>query len=259
MKYRIDKTAHRPAYLQLYEQLREDIVKGVYPYRSKLPSKRTLAEDAGASVITVEHTYALLCDEGYIESRQRSGYFVSFRADGGFAPAPAFPAAVPHMAHREGTPEEAFPFSVLAGTMRRVLSEYGEGVLERSPNPGCPQLREAIARYLARSRGVMADPGQIVIGSGAEYLYGRVVELLGRDRVYGIESPSYRKIRQVYQAAGVTCRLLPLGQDGIDSAALWASDAGVLHLTPYRSFPSGVTATASKRHGYRRWAAAGKR
>ena len=53
--------------MQLYEQLREDIVKGVYPHGKKLPSKRLLAEESGCSVITVEHAYAILSDEGYIE------------------------------------------------------------------------------------------------------------------------------------------------------------------------------------------------
>ena len=259
MKDLVEKAPHRPAYLQLYYQLREDIVNRVYPYHSKLPSKRTLAEDTGTSVITVEHTYALLCDEGYIESRERSGYFVVFRADDGFAPASAPRTAAPHAALKESGALPEFPFSTLAGTMRRVLSEYGEAALERSPNPGCPELREATRNYLARSRGIFADTEQIVIGSGSEYLYGRIVELLGRDRIYAIESPSYRKIEQVYLATDVTCRLLPLGQDGIESHALWESDADVLHITPYRSFPSGVTATASKRHEYIRWANRGAR
>ena len=71
--------------------------------------------------------------------------------------------------------------------------------------------------------------------------------------VYAIESPSYEKIEQVYRAAGVKYEPLPLSDDGIDSAALAKTKADVLHTTPYRSFPSGVTASASKRHEYIRW------
>ena len=67
MKYHIDETASVSAYMQLYTQLRTDIVDGVYPFGVKLPSKRLLAEEAGVSVITVEHAYAILCDEGYVE------------------------------------------------------------------------------------------------------------------------------------------------------------------------------------------------
>ena len=67
MKYIVDKKT-RPVYLQLYKQIRDDIVAGNYSYKTKLPSKRNLAEETGVSVITVEHAYALLCDEGYVPS-----------------------------------------------------------------------------------------------------------------------------------------------------------------------------------------------
>jgi GntR family transcriptional regulator/MocR family aminotransferase len=134
------------------------------------------------------------------------------------------------------------------------MNDFGETILDRSPNPGCLQLREAIRQYLERSRGIIADTEQIIIGSGSEYLYSLIVELLGRNRIYAMESPSYKKIEQVYLAFDVQCELLPLSHDGIQSASLWASNAHVLHITPYRSFPSGVTATASKRHEYMRWA-----
>ncbi|MGN1138376.1 MAG: GntR family transcriptional regulator, partial [Ruminococcus sp.] len=84
MKYVIDKSQNIPAYLQLYKQVRDDIVKEIYPYNSKLPSKRTIAEEVGLSTVTVEHSYGLLIEEGYIESRERSGYFVIFRTGDGF-------------------------------------------------------------------------------------------------------------------------------------------------------------------------------
>ena len=251
MRYVIDKTAAEAAYLQLYRQLREDIRQQVYPCGTKLPSKRYLAQETGCSTITVEHTYALLCDEGYAEARERSGYFVCFRTEQGFAAtAEASPLPMPHRSDRG----QQFPLSVLAKTMRKVIGDLGDGLLEKSPNPGFPQLREAIRQYLRRSRGIEAQLEQIIIGSGSEYLYGLTVELLGRDRIYGIESPSYNKIHQVYQAADVRCERLPLGSDGIESRALNASEADVLHITPYRSFPTGVTASASKRHEYIRWA-----
>lgn len=251
MRYMIDKNAPEAAYLQLYRQLREDIRQQAYPFGTKLPSKRVLAQETGVSTITVEHTYELLCDEGYAEARERSGYFVCFSTEQGFAAAKSVPpVSMPH--HSGG--DRQFPVSVLAKTMRKVINDLGDGLLEKSPNPGFPQLREAIRQYLLRSRGIQADLEQIIIGSGSEYLYGLTVELLGRDRVYGIESPSYNKIRQVYEAADVRCELLKLGSDGIESRALAASEADVLHITPYRSFPTGVTASASKRHEYIRWA-----
>ncbi len=255
MKYKIETTSDIPAYLQLYKQVRDDIVKGIYPPGSKLPSKRTIAEDVGVSTVTIEHAYALLCEEGYIESRERSGYFVIFQTDDGFAASASEDRPpIHHAYHHESSTTAEFPFSVLAKTMRKVMSDYSEAILDRSPNTGCMELRAEISRYLARSRGIHAEPEQVVIGSGSEYLYGLIVELLGRTKRYAIESPSYKKIEQVYRACDTTYELLPLGNDGIISSDLRACEADILHVSPYRSFPSGVSASASKRHEYLRWA-----
>jgi len=71
--------------------------------------------------------------------------------------------------------------------------------------------------------------------------------------LHHIESPSYKKIEQVYKATEITYDSLPLTSSGIDSKALYETKAVILHTTPYRSYPSGVTATASKRHEYIRW------
>ena len=240
--------------MQIYRQLKQDIVEGILPTGTKLPSKRFLAGELGVSVITVEHAYALLVDEGYASARQRSGFYVDFSAA---RPGVSFQrkaTAVEQMSTASNAPPEDFPFSVLAKTMRKVLSDYGEQILIKSPNMGSSHLREALSAYLARSRGVKVMPEQIVIGSGAEYLYGLVVQLLGRDKLFALENPSYDKIRQVYEANGAACTMLSMGEDGISSNELENCAAGVLHVTPFHSFPSGVTASAAKRHEYVRWA-----
>lgn len=249
MQYIIDGGKKTPAYIQLYEQLRRDIVEGVYALGTKLPSKRLLASELGISVVTVEHALSILADEGYIGTKERSGAFVIYRADDGFvtpSPVPIKARHVPHTGENEG----AVPFSVLARTMRRVLADYGEEILTRSPQSGCFALRHAISQYLARSRGMNVTPDQVVVGSGAEYLYGLVVGMLGASRIYATEDPCYEKIRAVYRAGGATVEGLPMAEEGITTEALAGSCASVLHVTPYHSFPSGVTATASKRRAY---------
>ena len=294
MRYSIDKKANIPAYLQIYIQIRDDITKEIYPYNTKLPSKRVLADNVGVSTITVEHAYALLCDEGYIEARERSGYFVIFRIDDDFSsshisnkPNPYNKNIYEQLSLEEklitaglllstnenkdnfisnntittlsSNSSEAFPISVLAKKMRLVINSYGTSILDKSPNSGCIELRKAIQNYLIRSRGIDADIEQIIIGSGSEYLYTLIVELLGRNNIYAIEDPSYKKIEQVYKACDVIIEKLPLGNDGIDSIHLRESKANILHISPYRSYPSGVTATASKRNEYLRWANANNR
>ena len=252
MKYVIDKQK-RPVYLQIYHQIREDIVNDILRFDSKLPSIRSLADELEISTVTVEHAYALLSDEGYVESRERSGYVVSFRKADGFAST----AKTTHQYHRATETKHTypdFPLSVLSKTMRRVLTEHGDLLLEKSPNNGCTELREAIRQYLARNRGIFVDTEQIIIGSGSEYLYEHIIMMLGRSHTYGIESPSYKKIEEIYHASDVGYELLPLSHDGIDSVALSKTTASVIHTTPYRSFPTGVSATASKLHEYVRWA-----
>lgn len=241
-----------PAYLSLYETIREEILSGIRPYGSRLPSRRVLARDRGVSAVTVDHSYELLCEEGYAESRPKSGYFVTYREEDGFSLPARLPRAAAPSPVLPGS-RDSFPFPTLARVMRRVLTDYGERILIRPPNTGCPELREALCRYLARNRGIRVQSDQLVIGAGAEYLYGLVVELLGSRRTYGIEAPSYKKIEQVYRARGVRLDFCSLGQDGIMTEALRSTPASVLHITPFRSFPSGVTASASKRREYLRW------
>lgn len=242
-----------PLYLRLYQKLRGDITAGVYAYGAKLPSKRTLAEANGVSVITVEHTLSLLADEGYVEPRERSGYFVIFTESEVLA-RPAAQAALPHTHAGPAPTGESFPFSVLAGAMRKVIADYGEDLLIKTPNAGAPELRAAIAGYLRRSRGMQVNENRIIIGAGAEYLYSLLIQTLGRDRTYAIEKPGYEKIEAVYNGNGILPEMLALGRDGIETMALKNTRAQVLHITPYRSFPTGVTATASKRMEYLRWA-----
>lgn len=245
------------AYLRIYTTLREQITKGDYKHGNRLPSKRILAEETGTSVVTVEHAYNLLLDEGYIEAKERSGYFVSYTSEDSFPVGEG--GEIETFAEKVVTDQyeaslETFPFPGFARTMRRVLSEYGEKILEKSPNEGSLFLRESLSRYLQRSRNIHVSSEQILVGAGSEYLYSLIVQMLGRDKVYGLEDPSYEKIRKIYAANGAEYDLLKLGSKGIQSSELRRTDAQVLHVTPFDSFPSGITATAGKRQEYIAWA-----
>lgn len=287
-----------PEYIRLYEKFKREITNGAYPYGAKLPSKRDTAAKNGVSVITAEHAYALLEDEGYIVCRQRSGCFSAYRDDQlfksgtdmrlGAMPASAFddsgslPAPdaahssarslAPNAAHsptRLPSPDAAaarrpagavpaeditFPAGLYAKTVRSVLTKYGGDILKRTDGAGLPRLRCAVAKYLMRAREIEVSPDDIVIGSGAEALYQLAIMLIGSDRIYAIETPSYDKIEKTYRARGINCLLLPLSGDGIPDSVLSSCAADVLHVTPYHSFPSGITATAAKKKAYLEWA-----
>ncbi len=260
-------------YIEIYEDIKRKIVSGVFEYKTKLPSKRVTADNYHVSVITVEHAYELLIEEGYVITEEKKGYFVSYLENeflGGTGesvgtvlfdslkasqkePSPLTHSASP-LTHQPSPPShEELSFNIYAKTVRRVLSEYGEEIKERPHSYGCEVLRRAIADYLLRNRGIKTDYEHILIGSGAEYLYGLIAETFGRDKVYAIEDPSYHKISRVYESQGIVTDKLPLGPDGIESEALWKSDALILHVTPYRSFPTGVTASAAKKAEYISW------
>ena len=245
----------QPAYEKLYEKLREQIVSSEFPYGSRLPGKRALAEQNGVSVITVARTLEMLADEGYILPRERSGCYVSYRVTDQFSGLASESPLSPLPPEQISSADvDGFPISVLARTMRRVISEHAEDLLRKTPNQGLLSLRQAISRYLGRSRGIQASPDQIILGAGSEYLYGMLAEMLGPRQLWAVESPSYEKIEQVYTARGVPLKALPLGKDGLLSEPLWQTEASILHISPYRSYPSDVTASASKRAEYLQWA-----
>ena len=241
----------KPAYLDIYQTLRNTITEGVYPYGTKLPSKRSLSSQFNLSLVTIEHALELLNEEGYIEPKERAGLFVTYRSDTVLNVQEEIDS---EFSLPTDVPDDSFPFSVLARTIRRVLSEYQEEILIKSPSHGLPLLQGAIANHLLTSRGIHVQPEQILIGSGAEYLYGLIVTMLGRDKVYGVEDPSYETILKMYEANGVTVEKLKLGSNGIRSGELERSTADVLHITPFHSWPTGITADASKRREYLRWA-----
>lgn len=261
-------------YALIYENLRANITDGTIKYGEKLPSKRAAADSFDASVITVEHAYELLESEGYIESRPRRGYFARYVADGILAEKESdfpFPEefaienqtdgndattndanAKDANAKEANAKKERFPFGVYASAVRAVLNDLGDKITEKTNGSGAPALKSAIKNYLKTSRDVHADENRIIIGAGAEYLYGVIAKLFGAGETFAIETPSYGIIEKIYSLNGVKTEKLRLGTDGVLSEDLAACRAKVIHVTPYRSFPTGVTASASKRAEYLR-------
>lgn len=254
MKYDI-KENKKPKYLQIYKQIKSDIISNAYFYGAKLPSKRILSEELSVSVITVEHAYELLAQEGYIESKAKSGYYVIYKQDDFISQSVLEKDySLKNQENFVKKVDGVFPFSVLTKTMRKVILDYGENLLDKSHYKGCLSFRQTICHYLKRSVGIDANPEQVIIGAGAEYLYSLIIQLLGKDRVYAIENPSYDKIEKVYTANSISIEKLSLGVNGIKTQDLTLSKASVLHTTPYNSYPSLITANASKRQEYLQWA-----
>ena len=155
-------------------------------------------------------------------------------------------------------PEGVFPYAAWARTLRRVLADESERtVLEASRPQGSPRLRAAIAAHLRGFRGMEVHPDQIVIGSGAQSLYGLLVQLLGRDLVYGVEDPGYPRLTRIYESNDVTVRPIALDGEGPALESLARAGVDVLHCTPSHQFPTGITVPVSRRRSLLEWAQGG--
>ena len=259
-----------PLYQRLYDAIRRDAISGKFAPCEKLPSKRTLARNLGVSAITVENAYDQLISEGFVYALPKKGYFVAPSIPQKRRAAQVLDLQINAAANRaqSGADEppilfdfssnradpELFPFFTWAKMIRAAMTTREKKLLEPSPGAGVVELRRAISQYLASFRGLSVDPNQIVVGSGAEYLYGLVVQLLGRDKIFCVETPGYKKPRQIYEALGVECRLARIDDKGARVDELKRVCADVAHINPTHHFPTGVTATLSRRHELLAWA-----
>lgn len=263
LTYDLDRRGKLARYDYLYRCIREDILAGRLTAGEKLPSKRSLASHLQTAVITVQNAYAQLEAEGYLYTREKRGYYVADVERHPAAPgrAPARSAPQPQRSwlldlSSGGSGTEDFPFSVWAKLMRRVLSEEGEALLRATPPNGADALRRAIAQHLYRFRGISAAPEQIVVGAGTEYLYNLIVQLLGREAVYGVEDPGYSKAARIYALGGARTAPVLVDEGGVSLRSLEMSGAQILHTSPNHQFPTGAVTPIGRRQSLLRWAEA---
>lgn len=237
-------------YYQIYSDIKDGILTGRFKTNTKLPSKRDLSKSLGVSIITVERAYGMLFEEGYILPIEKRGYFVNGIDDAFINPTKPSTKEIELLPDDTENETQDFEYSVWFKTLRKIISEKGDKLFIKSPAGGCSALKNAIAEYLLRYRKMVVNPKNVIIGSGAESLYESVVKILGRDLTYAIENPSYSQIRWVYEGMGVNVCPLNMGVDGIQSSELKNKTFDVLHVTPFNSFPSNITASIHKRYEY---------
>lgn len=265
----LNPASSSPLYTQLADQLRHAVEEGRLRAGERLPSKRALAAHLGVSVITVESAYGQLASEGYLDALPRRGFFVAAipglpAAPRRFPTPPYLPPAdppAPALAYdftTSGVDTSQFPFSTWAKLMRGVLSSRDSQLLRPIHPQGVPELRRALAAALYQLRSIRADPEQIVVGAGSDYLLNLLVQLLGRDTGWAVEDPGYTKSGQILSACGAAPIPIPLDGQGMDVALLEASGARIAHLTPGHHFPLGITMPVSRRRELLAWAGRGE-
>ena len=256
LTYQLKKAPGVPLYEALYRCIRQDILSGNLASNEKLPSKRALAQHLEVSKITVEGAYNQLLAEGYIRSAEKVGYFVEPLQRQNAVPVRKEAAEIPDekLIDLTGGSPSHFPFSIWSRLQREVMLDLGEGLLLPLHKQGLPALRNAIASHLHQFRGMQVDPDNILVGAGTDFLYNLLVQLLGRDKRYGVEEPGYSKIQNIYEAAGAACNLLTLDREGVDPEEL--GNTQVLHISPSHHFPSGIVMSHARRQSLLRWAEA---
>ena len=257
LTYDLSQVPKGALYEHLYKYIRNDIKNGVLKAGEKLPSKRTLAKNLGVSTITVESAYAQLMSEGYVYSLPKRGYYIA-KIDA-TAQVPAvekntnivLPKDTTHyhidFSNNQTDPSH-FPFATWKKLLRETIAENSEALMEKSPAGGVYELREAIANHLHAFRGIEVNPDQIIVGAGTEYLYGLLIQLFGRDKIYCAENPGYQKVPQIYRAHGVECRFADMDEAGISVGGLRRVGADIAHIGPTHQFPTGITMPVSRRY-----------
>ncbi|KUJ41306.1 GntR family transcriptional regulator [Streptomyces albus subsp. albus] len=268
----------------LARRLRLAISDGRLPVGSRLPPTRLLAAELRVSRGVVTEAYQRLSEDGHVQGRGRNGTVVvaaplrapvaARPAPSGRPPAPealftgppgpdvfdalrAVPAAIDLS---PGTPDlTAFPRAAWLRAERAVLTGLAWPGLGYGDPRGTPELRQAVAHWLARNRGVRLDPDEILITAGtaqALTLTARVLHDAGVDAI-AVEDPGSLGARQHLNSQRVATPPVPVDDDGLRVDALRGTGARAVLLTPAHQFPTGVVLTGDRRRALMRWAAEG--
>ncbi|MEV0438829.1 PLP-dependent aminotransferase family protein [Streptomyces spectabilis] len=265
----------------LARQVRRAVADGLLPVGSRLPATRVLAAELGVSRGVVTEAYRRLTEDGHVAGRGRSGTVVVaaplasaavppggarrdapsgssplFRAPPGTDVFDALRAAPARIDLSPGLPDlAAFPRAAWLRAERSVLaglvpSDFGYG----DPR-GTPVLRRAVARWLARNRGIAADPDEVLVVAGTAQALGllaTVLQATGISRV-AVEDPCSLGLRQHLRVSGLQAPPVPVDADGIRVDALRATGAPAVLLTPAHQFPTGVVLDGVRRRELAEW------
>ncbi|WP_460523559.1 MocR-like pyridoxine biosynthesis transcription factor PdxR [Humibacter antri] len=270
--------------------MREMIRDGRLASGTRMPATRSLARDLGIARNSVVEVYGRLVGEGWLEARTGAGTWVA-RATGattGGAPtpgrvgtAPATPAgagdarragagradtggragvasgAGPRFDLRAGIPDTStFPRVEWASAMRRAVGAAPVSAFGYGDPAGLEPLRHALAIYLGRARGVVADPATVHVTHGAGHavrLVGRALVTRGARRI-AVEEYGHQPHRDILAALGLQTVPLPVDDFGAEVERLDALHADAVLLTPAHQFPTGVALSPARRTAVVQWA-----
>ncbi len=253
---------------KLFHAIREKTMQNLWPKGGKLPSTRKLAQELSLSRNTVITAYEQLVAEGYIESRQGSGFYVAVELPDQYISAQlststalaAPPTLDINSPFAPGVPDLAqFPHAKWQKFIQRHSSRLS--MLGNQDLQGSPALRTALAGYLATSRSVHCDPNRIIITSGAQQaLMIAVMATLEKPDAIMMEEPGYTQMRMIVSLLGFEYQSVPVAEHkGLDIQSILNSDAKALYITPSNQYPMGTTLNIDERLKLIEWAMEKKR
>ncbi len=264
----------------LAERLQTAIADGLVPLGYRLPASRVLATELGVSRGVVTEAYLRLSEAGYIAGRGRGGTVVvaapvrSPSAQRSTVDAKSAPFAVPPDVNvyeslraaparidlSPGVPDlAAFPRTAWLRAERTVLGDLPPAQFGYGDTRGMRALRTAVATWLARNRGIAADPDEVVIVAGVAQGVGLLAQLLGDAGIsrVAVEDPGSLGVRHQLRAWRLDTPPVPVDGHGVRVDDLRASGVAAVLLTPAHQFPTGVVLHPDRRRQLTRWAGTG--
>ena len=251
----INLSSHGDYYKTLYSHIKSAIENDLIKPGEKLPSIRESAGQLGVSRTTVENAYTRLCIEGYAESRPQCGYF---------AVKPTQKFSIQKETAKENAPEILYNFSsrktdenasdtdMWKKTVRSVLINSGD-LISYGDRQGEPGLRNAIADYSFKARGVLALAENIVIGAGVGPLLNILCGLTGRNVTVGFENGGFFEAEHIFSDYGIKTFQIASDKDGAEMASLKDSNADILFLMPSALPKISPTTLSNRRNEFCEW------
>ncbi len=246
-------------YRSIYEKIKAAVECGAIKRGEKLPSVREAAAQLSVSRTTVENAYSRLCIEGLAESLPQRGYFVrgvSALPDKTVLPSAEKPTPKYDFSSRS-TDSAASDTALWKKLVRSVLwnneelNSYGDPQGER-------RLREALAAYSYKARGVRATADNIIIGAGVDPLLHILCSLTGRNCTVGIDGGGFKTAERIFCDYGIETKILPTDSSGATSEGLYESKSDILFLMPSALSKINVNALSKRRGAYADWAESGE-
>ncbi|NNF80563.1 MAG: PLP-dependent aminotransferase family protein [Rhizobiales bacterium] len=266
----LESEATKPAYQQLYEQVRDLILSGRLPTGARLPSTRSYSKELGLSRTTLIAAYDQLVSEGYLEARRGAGIFVSqFSPEHLMLVNRAAPLVLPKPVAARRPLARPVPFAIRATSpadfpgaeWARLLQKTWRGPIEShfgEPHvEGHPDLKVAIADHLRTWRGISCSEDQVVITSGSAESIDLISRVLCQpgDKVW-LENPGYMPMRREIAEKGLEPVYVPIDREGmmVSRGVELAKSARMAITTPPRQFPLGMTMSLPRRLDLLDWA-----